>query len=180
MTLGEARQAALVTDHRYAQNYRLLRRWSTLQHFGPRLPTLVAGSRSCNRLASNMQLEELATRGRKYLVVSRPLMDGHPGRMTIARRLGARADPSRATRTCSLGAFSEDQVTCLDFPFDSFKATPESFDHTLVTGGVNPRTTSPEPGHKIYPYFLRGIEITRPNQVWAMDITYIPMAQNFG
>ena len=44
----------------------------------------------------------------------------------------------------------------------------------------NPRTTSPEPGHKIYPYFLRGIEITRPNQVWAMDITYIPMAQNFG
>src|SRR6266540_3002231 len=38
-----------------------------------------------------------------------------------------------------------------------------------------PRTTKPEPGHKIYPYLLRGIEITRPNQVWAMDITYIPM-----
>jgi putative transposase len=37
----------------------------------------------------------------------------------------------------------------------------------------------PEPGHKIYPYFLRGIEITQPNQVWAMDITSIPMAQNF-
>jgi putative transposase len=36
-----------------------------------------------------------------------------------------------------------------------------------------PRTTKPEPGHKIYPYLLRGIEITRPNQVWAMDITYI-------
>src|SRR5262249_14578394 len=35
-----------------------------------------------------------------------------------------------------------------------------------------PRTTKPEPGHKIYPYLLRGIEITRPNQVWAMDITY--------
>jgi putative transposase len=34
-----------------------------------------------------------------------------------------------------------------------------------------PRTTKPEPGHKIYPYLLRGIEITRPNQVWAMDIT---------
>ena len=33
-----------------------------------------------------------------------------------------------------------------------------------------PRTTKPEPGHKIYPYLLRGMEITRPNQVWAMDI----------
>jgi putative transposase len=39
----------------------------------------------------------------------------------------------------------------------------------------HPRTTKPEPGHKVYPYLLRGVEITRPNQVWAMDITYIPM-----
>jgi len=42
-----------------------------------------------------------------------------------------------------------------------------------------PRTTKPEPGHKIHPYLLRGLEITRPNQVWAMDITYIPMAHGF-
>ena len=42
-----------------------------------------------------------------------------------------------------------------------------------------PRTTNPEPGHKIYPYLLRGKEITHPNQVWAMDITYIPMARGF-
>jgi putative transposase len=42
-----------------------------------------------------------------------------------------------------------------------------------------PRTSKPAPGHKIYPYLLRGIEITRPNQVWAMDITYIPMARGF-
>ena len=42
-----------------------------------------------------------------------------------------------------------------------------------------PHTTKPEPGHKIYPYLLRGMEITRPNQVWAMDITYIPMARGF-
>ena len=43
-----------------------------------------------------------------------------------------------------------------------------------------PRTTKPEPGHKIYPYLLRGMAITRPNQVWAMDITYIPMARGLG
>jgi putative transposase len=42
-----------------------------------------------------------------------------------------------------------------------------------------PRTTKPEPGHKIYPYLLRGMAIERPNQVWAMDITYIPMARGF-
>ena len=42
-----------------------------------------------------------------------------------------------------------------------------------------PRTTKPEPGHKVYPYLLRGVEVTRSNQVWAMDITYIPMARGF-
>jgi putative transposase len=42
-----------------------------------------------------------------------------------------------------------------------------------------PRTTKQEPGHKIYPYLLREKEITRPNQVWAMDITYIPMARGY-
>ena len=42
-----------------------------------------------------------------------------------------------------------------------------------------PRTTKPEPGHKIYPYLLHGLSIERPNHVWAMDITYIPMARGF-
>ena len=42
-----------------------------------------------------------------------------------------------------------------------------------------PRTTKPESGHKIHPYLLRGMTITRPNHVWAMDITYIPMARGF-
>jgi putative transposase len=42
-----------------------------------------------------------------------------------------------------------------------------------------PGTTKPEPGHKIYPYLLRATVVTRPNQVWAMDITYIPMARGF-
>ena len=37
-----------------------------------------------------------------------------------------------------------------------------------------PNTSKPEPGHKIYPYLLRHVPVTRPDQVWAMDITYIP------
>ena len=43
--------------------------------------------------------------------------------------------------------------------------------------GPKPRTTKPAPGHKTFPYLLRGLAIERPNQVWAMDITYIPMAR---
>ena len=42
-----------------------------------------------------------------------------------------------------------------------------------------PRTTIPHIGHKVYPYLLRHMEIVKPNQVWAMDITYIPMAKGF-
>jgi putative transposase len=42
-----------------------------------------------------------------------------------------------------------------------------------------PNTSKPAPGHRIYPYRLRGLAVTRPNQVWAMDITYIPMARGF-
>ena len=42
-----------------------------------------------------------------------------------------------------------------------------------------PRTTKAEPGHKIYPYLLRHLPVERANQVWAMDITYLPMARGF-
>ena len=42
-----------------------------------------------------------------------------------------------------------------------------------------PNTSKPAPGHKIYPYLLRKLPVTRPNQVWATDITYIPMATGF-
>ncbi len=42
-----------------------------------------------------------------------------------------------------------------------------------------PRTTKRNPAHRIYPYLLRGLPVTRSNQVWAMDITYIPMKRGF-
>jgi transposase InsO family protein len=42
-----------------------------------------------------------------------------------------------------------------------------------------PRSSRPAPGHRIYPYLLRGLSIERVHQVWAADITYIPMAQGF-
>jgi len=42
-----------------------------------------------------------------------------------------------------------------------------------------PSTSKPAPGHKIFPYLLRKVPVTQPNQVWAMDITYVPMARGF-
>ena len=42
-----------------------------------------------------------------------------------------------------------------------------------------PNTSKPAPGHKIYPYLLCKLAVTRPNQVWATDITYVPMACGF-
>ena len=43
----------------------------------------------------------------------------------------------------------------------------------------HPKTTKRHPGHKVFPYRLRGLRIDRPNQVWALDITYIPMRRGF-
>jgi putative transposase len=42
-----------------------------------------------------------------------------------------------------------------------------------------PHTSKPADGYKVFPYLLRGMAIERPNQAWAMDITYIPMARGF-
>jgi len=42
-----------------------------------------------------------------------------------------------------------------------------------------PKTSKPHSAHKVYPYLLRGLEITRANHVWAADITYLPMARGF-
>ena len=42
-----------------------------------------------------------------------------------------------------------------------------------------PNTSKPAPGHKVYPYLLRKLAVTRPNQAWAADITYVPTAGGF-
>lgn len=42
-----------------------------------------------------------------------------------------------------------------------------------------PKTSKPAPENKVYPYLLKGFDITKPNQVWATDVTYIPMAKGF-
>jgi putative transposase len=42
-----------------------------------------------------------------------------------------------------------------------------------------PNTSKPEPGHKIFPYLLRKVPVTAPNQVWAMVITYMPLERGF-
>ncbi|WMU33774.1 IS3-like element ISPpu29 family transposase [Pseudomonas aeruginosa] len=42
-----------------------------------------------------------------------------------------------------------------------------------------PNTSKPQPQHKVYPYLLRGVAVTRPNQVWSTDITYIRLARGF-
>ena len=49
----------------------------------------------------------------------------------------------------------------------------------LETIHPKPRTSVPGKGHTIYPYLLRNLEITRPNQVWSADITYVPLRHGF-
>jgi len=49
----------------------------------------------------------------------------------------------------------------------------------IVALYCKPNTSKKQPGHEIYPYLLRGMTITRANQVWALDTTYIPLAKGF-
>jgi putative transposase len=49
----------------------------------------------------------------------------------------------------------------------------------LAAIAPGPHTSRPHPQHKVYPYLLRGVAVTRPNQVWSTDITYIRLARGF-
>lgn len=49
----------------------------------------------------------------------------------------------------------------------------------LAAMAPGPNTSRPHPQHKVYPYLLRGIAVTRPNQVWSTDITYIRLLRGF-
>jgi putative transposase len=49
----------------------------------------------------------------------------------------------------------------------------------LVSIAPKPNTSRTAPGHKVYPYLLKGLEIEQPNQVWASDLTYLPMRGGF-
>ena len=67
---------------------------------------------------------------------------------------------------------------------EGFTAGRKRIGRLMKTMGIEalyrrPRTSKPAPGHRIYPYLLRGLAVTRANQVWAMDLTYLPMRQGF-
>lgn len=80
-------------------------------------------------------------------------------------RRGSIYDPPRPTPPADLALMRWIDELHLDYPF----AGSRMLQHLL----------KPEPGHKVFPYLLRRIPVTAPNQVWAMDITYVPMARGF-
>jgi putative transposase len=65
------------------------------------------------------------------------------------------------------------------FPIDRKRARRLMRQMGIEALGPKPRTTKPAPGHRIYPYLLRELTIDRPNQVWAADITYVPIGRGF-
>jgi putative transposase len=70
-------------------------------------------------------------------------------------------------------------LTADGFPIDRKRARRLMRLMGIEALGPKPRTTKPAPGHKIFPYLLRDMTIDRPGQVWAADITYIPIGKGF-
>jgi putative transposase len=103
---------------------------------------------------------------------------------------------SRLVRDADLALMRRLDALHLDFPFAGARMLRRLLRRTGVSAGRRHISTlmrrmgitaiAPQPGtsrrrraHPVFPYLLRGRAITRPNEVWAMDITYIPMARGF-
>lgn len=102
----------------------------------------------------------------------------------------------RATSPADLAVLRRMDELHLDFPFAGSRMLRDLLNREGVEVGRRhvatlmkrmgiaalyrkPNTSKPAPGHKIYPYLLRGVTVERPDQAWAMDFTYVPMARGF-
>jgi putative transposase len=102
----------------------------------------------------------------------------------------------RPTPTADLALMRRIDELHLDYPFagsrmlqallkrDGFEVGRLHVATLMKTMGIEaiyrrPNTSKPAPGHKVFPYLLRKVPVAAPNQVWAMDITYVPMARGF-
>jgi putative transposase len=109
---------------------------------------------------------------------------------------GSVYDQPRPTSPANLALMRRIDELHLEFPFAGSRMLRDFLDREGLKAGRRhvatlmkrmgieaiyrrPNTSKPAPGHKIYPYLLRGVKDGRPNQVWAMDITCIPMARGF-
>lgn len=72
-----------------------------------------------------------------------------------------------------------DELTSLESPVGRDRVRRLMLIMGIESLAPKPGTSKRQPKHPVYPYLLRGMDIDRPNQVWATDITYIPMARGF-
>src|SRR5215468_8711773 len=126
----------------------------------------------------------------------RAMLDRKDGKLSIRRQchlLGiARSGvyrPPRAANDNDLGLMRRLDELFTQWPFlgsrrlatmlrdDGHAINRKRVQRLIAVLGPKPRTSKPAPGHKVYPYLLGGLVIDRPNQVWAADITYIPIGR---
>ena len=120
---------------------------------------------------------------RKALVMRRPVRGADPSfrPRQLILLCGLLGRNCAATASASLCQAREIAMTTPWSRRSSRRSSPSSSGapsstHAPRPGGPLPK---PAPGHKVYPYLLRKLAVTRPNQVWATDITYVPMARGF-